>query len=307
MPIESRASWSSPPAIDGIRKKSTEAGPSQPTESGRRRSAHAERHRPALPASAAGSPQEEATGSDKENVNCQDNSPGERQVNENSSMCVAANAQYDSDHTITDNGTRGSQSLQKSSSSTMILNGEVNKVEQTESSSHQLLMEGNAVYDNNVRALNQTAAAEHNPETELEVAAGTSSARDPWGRWATSIAVSYQQLFPPERSLFILGPNSIVRRACASLLAFPSGWSESRRFFDNLILLCILMSSVSLAFENPRIGSVRYVAVIVIHPKSSVSAVLAFGCNLFGCVFGSLSSLITDWQNSFPLQRSIPL
>jgi Ca2+-binding EF-hand superfamily protein len=56
------------------------------------------------------------------------------------------------------------------------------------------------------------------------------------------------------RSLFCLGLENPFRRACIAILDFPPAASSSRKVFDNIILICILISSVALAFENPRIG-----------------------------------------------------
>ena len=58
------------------------------------------------------------------------------------------------------------------------------------------------------------------------------------------------------RSLFCLGLGNPLRRACIAILDFPPASSPSRKVFDNVILICILISSVALAFENPRIGVV---------------------------------------------------
>jgi len=60
---------------------------------------------------------------------------------------------------------------------------------------------------------------------------------------------------PAKRSLFCLGLDNPLRRACIYVLDYPPGVPESRKFFDNFILVCILVSSAALAFESPRVGS----------------------------------------------------
>ncbi len=99
--------------------------------------------------------------------------------------------------------------------------------------------------------INETSSV---PDIDLEAEAAALSS---WQNRLRSISASLHQMFPPERSLCCLTAESRIRQACAAALAFPESWPESRRFFDNIILVCIITSSVALAFENPRIGSTR--------------------------------------------------
>ncbi len=98
---------------------------------------------------------------------------------------------------------------------------------------------------------NDTALSD--PDVDLAEETAAPDSLSPWQRRLTIL----RQMFPPDRSLCCLAPDSKMRRACGAVLAFPAAWSESRRFFDNIILVCIILSSVALAFENPRIGSTR--------------------------------------------------
>jgi len=60
---------------------------------------------------------------------------------------------------------------------------------------------------------------------------------------------------PAKRSLYCLDLQNPFRRACIYVLDYPPGAPETRKFFDNFILVCIIISSVALAFESPRVGS----------------------------------------------------
>jgi Ca2+-binding EF-hand superfamily protein len=58
-----------------------------------------------------------------------------------------------------------------------------------------------------------------------------------------------------KRSLFIFSLTNPFRRNCIRILEYPPNVPDSGKYFDNFILLCIVLSSCSLAFEHPRIGT----------------------------------------------------
>jgi hypothetical protein len=102
------------------------------------------------------------------------------------------------------------------------------------------------------------------PEIDLEPEAAAVENVSTWQQRLGLTSANLNRIFPPERSLFCLTPESRIRQVCTDALAFPASWPESKRFFDNLILICIIMSSVTLAFENPRIGSNRFPCITAI-------------------------------------------
>ncbi len=57
-----------------------------------------------------------------------------------------------------------------------------------------------------------------------------------------------------QRALFCLGQRNPLRRACISFLEYPQAAPPNSKAFDNLIFVCIVVSSATLAFENPRIS-----------------------------------------------------
>ncbi len=118
--------------------------------------------------------------------------------------------------------------------------------------------QGNEVHS--AKSLNGTVEIKETspgPGTDLESEAAALENSSTWQQRLGLTSAALSRMFPPERSLCCLTSRSRIRQACADALAFPASWPESRRFFDNIILVCIIMSSVALAFENPRIGSNR--------------------------------------------------
>ena len=82
-----------------------------------------------------------------------------------------------------------------------------------------------------------------------------------------------------ERSLFLLSKDNRLRWICIKILEYPPNAPDSGKYFDNFILICIVMSSCALAFENPRIGTNSQERVSL--DRLNIFLNLAFLCECF--------------------------